>query len=259
MKQLTLIILMFSAGVAATILLFGIYTPDGQTKSINNTNQATTSGKLSASSAGGSGLTVQQVAAHSTPGDCYIIVSKKVYNVSSYINQHPGGASNITSRCGQEVTGIFASIHSNFAWDLLSKYFVANLAGAAVASNSPAKNTAGNNSAGANPASTNNTAVSLLTLTAQDVAKHNTPTDCYIIINNQVYNVSSYINKHPGGVGNITSHCGQEVTGLFAAIHTNFAWNLLKDYLIANLTGAVPAPTNSLINPNAPGRERDDD
>lgn len=77
----------------------------------------------------GSGLTLSRVASHSRPDDCYLVINNKVYDVSSYINQHPGGRRNIISRCGKEVTGIFASIHSNFAWDLLSNYYVGNFSG----------------------------------------------------------------------------------------------------------------------------------
>lgn len=70
------------------------------------------------------GLTLTSVSQHNTPSDCYLVVKGQVYDVSSYISQHPGGRRNITSRCGQEVTGIFASIHSNFAWNLLADYQV---------------------------------------------------------------------------------------------------------------------------------------
>ncbi|MFA6534488.1 MAG: cytochrome b5 domain-containing protein [Patescibacteria group bacterium] len=68
-----------------------------------------------------------EVAKHNSLSDCYLIVSGKVYNVSSYINQHPGGRQNITNNCGQEVSGIFAASHSNFAWDLLARYYLGPL------------------------------------------------------------------------------------------------------------------------------------
>lgn len=73
------------------------------------------------------GLTVAEVAKPSTMSDCYLIINSKVYDVSNYINLHPGGAGNIASRCGGEVTGLFAAIHSNFAWDLLKKYYIGGL------------------------------------------------------------------------------------------------------------------------------------
>ncbi len=71
--------------------------------------------------------------------------------------------------------------------------------------------------------------------TMEEVAKHNTKDDCYLVIKNNVYSVSSFISEHPGGPGKIISNCGQEVTGIFADIHSNAAWDLLKNYKIGQL------------------------
>jgi len=71
--------------------------------------------------------------------------------------------------------------------------------------------------------------------TLADVAQHTTNTDCWLVINNKVYDVDSYTNKHPGGAQKILDNCGKEVTGIFAAIHSNFAWDLLASYLIGSI------------------------
>lgn len=75
----------------------------------------------------GDSIPMAEIALHNVEADCYLLIDKKVYDVTTYISKHPGGRKNITSRCGQEVTGIFASIHSNAAWDLLSSYYIGNL------------------------------------------------------------------------------------------------------------------------------------
>lgn len=72
-------------------------------------------------------------------------------------------------------------------------------------------------------------------LTVVEIAKHNTSSDCYLIVKNKVYSVSSYVSKHPGGRGKIINNCGKEVSGVFASIHSNFAWNLLNDFYIGDL------------------------
>lgn len=51
-------------------------------------------------------------------------------------------------------------------------------------------------------------------LTAEEVAKHNTPSDCWTIINNTVYNLTSYISRHPGG-NEIHETCGKDGSTLF--------------------------------------------
>lgn len=65
-----------------------------------------------------------------------------------------------------------------------------------------------------------------------EVSQHNSTKDCYLVIQNTVYDVSSYLGSHPGGRGVIQSRCGTEVTGIFAQIHSNRAWNLLGRYKV---------------------------
>ncbi|MGD0764801.1 MAG: cytochrome b5-like heme/steroid binding domain-containing protein [Dehalococcoidia bacterium] len=54
-----------------------------------------------------------------------------------------------------------------------------------------------------------------VTISAAEVAKHNSGGDCWLIINNKVYNVTSYLGSHPGGRGTITPYCGKEATHAF--------------------------------------------
>ena len=84
-------------------------------------------------------------------------------------------------------------------------------------------------------------------LTLNEVAKHNSKQDCYLIINNNAYDVSSYVSYHPGGSRIIASRCGKEVTGIFASIHSNRAWDLLKKYKIGTIATNKPNPTSQIL------------
>jgi cytochrome b involved in lipid metabolism len=46
--------------------------------------------------------------------------------------------------------------------------------------------------------------------TAAQVAEHNSSTSCWTIVNGNVYDVTSFIKKHPGGSGAIKSMCGKD-------------------------------------------------
>ncbi len=72
-------------------------------------------------------------------------------------------------------------------------------------------------------------------LTRANVAKHNSVSDCYLIVKGSVYDVTNFIGDHPGGRRKIVDMCGQEATAVFSAIHSNFAWNLLKDFYVGPL------------------------
>lgn len=48
-----------------------------------------------------------------------------------------------------------------------------------------------------------------------DVAKHNTSADCWIIVSNNVYAVTSFFSQHPGGAERIVPFCGRDATTAF--------------------------------------------
>lgn len=55
--------------------------------------------------------------------------------------------------------------------------------------------------------------------TMEDVAKHNSADSCYTAINGSVYDVTSFIYKHPGGAENILAICGKDGTSAFDMQH----------------------------------------
>ncbi|MFZ9701794.1 MAG: cytochrome b5 domain-containing protein [Candidatus Nanopelagicales bacterium] len=60
---------------------------------------------------------------------------------------------------------------------------------------------------------------SIIILSIEEVAKHNTENDCWTIVNNEVYNLTSYVMLHPGGVANIKNLCGLDGTSAFTSQH----------------------------------------
>jgi len=107
MKKVTLFFIIFFFVVVGGIFTMSLFYPTHSDKTLNVPV-----------------FNMAEVSKHNTENDCYLVISNKVYDVSNYIGDHPGGREAITSRCGEEVTGIFASIHSNFAWDLLTNYYI---------------------------------------------------------------------------------------------------------------------------------------
>ncbi len=52
-----------------------------------------------------------------------------------------------------------------------------------------------------------------------DVAKHNSASSCWTAINGNVYDVTSWINQHPGGPEAILSLCGTDGSSAFNTQH----------------------------------------
>ena len=55
--------------------------------------------------------------------------------------------------------------------------------------------------------------------TAAAVATHNSETSCWSIIDDTVYDVTSFVSKHPGGDRNILKICGKDGTSAFMGQH----------------------------------------
>jgi cytochrome b involved in lipid metabolism len=89
-------------------------------------------------------------------------------------------------------------------------------------------------------------------LTLAEIAKHNIPADCYMIISGKVYSVGSYINSHPGGAQAITSFCGKDGTVAFETkggkgSHSPSAATLLGKYYIGDLNSQITPQTQAKI------------
>jgi cytochrome b involved in lipid metabolism len=104
-----------------------------------------------------------------------------------------------------------------------------------------------------------------ITLTSTEVAKHKMVSDCWMIVSNNVYNLTGYLSAHPGGVGAITPYCGKDGTQAFVTrggmgSHSGSANSLLGNYLVGSLNQSVDVTTiqnTQIITP--PAQRKDDD
>ena len=68
------------------------------------------SAKPSASAAA-AGYTIEKVKANASATSCWTVIKGNVYDLTAWINQHPGGSSSIKSLCGVDGSASFAAQH----------------------------------------------------------------------------------------------------------------------------------------------------
>lgn len=68
-------------------------------------------------------ITVEELKLHNKPGDLWISIQGKIYNVSDWVNDHPGGDTILYNLGGQDVTDGFMAYHPSTVWKRLGKYF----------------------------------------------------------------------------------------------------------------------------------------
>lgn len=84
------------------------------------------------------------------------------------------------------------------------------------------------------------TPIDVKSYTLQEVVKHNLPTDCWLVIQDRVYDVTAFIAEHPGGPDKIINYCGQDATVAFLTKggrgqHSDKAIQLLNSFLIGKV------------------------
>ncbi|EGW34818.1 uncharacterized protein SPAPADRAFT_132785 [Spathaspora passalidarum NRRL Y-27907] len=57
-------------------------------------------------------------------------------------------------------------------------------------------------------------------ITKEELKKHKSEQDCWTCINGKVFNITPYINFHPGGVDEIMKCAGRDGTALFNKYHS---------------------------------------
>lgn len=73
--------------------------------------------------------------------------------------------------------------------------------------------------------------------TMAEVATHNTPQDCWTVIDGGVADVTSFFGTHPGGDDKLAQACGKDATQLFMAQakHDPKGFAKLKTFIIGSL------------------------
>ncbi|KAI4311425.1 hypothetical protein MLD38_036324 [Melastoma candidum] len=70
----------------------------------------------------------EEVSKHNNKNDCWLIISGKVYDVTSFLDDHPGGDEVLITATEKDATDDFEDVgHSDAAKEMLEKYYVGEL------------------------------------------------------------------------------------------------------------------------------------
>jgi len=89
------------------------------------------------------------------------------------------------------------------------------------------------------------------TVSAAEVARHNTADDCWISVDGNAFNVTSFLDEHPGGRKILMGVAGKDASKQFEAFHGP---NVLRKHGPRLLVGRVGAKTSSASSSSGGGR-----
>lgn len=70
-------------------------------------------------------------------------------------------------------------------------------------------------------------------ITIEEVNKHRTVKDCWVIINGDVYDITQYVYAHPGGTSHFTK--GADISNMFNNFHRNLDISFIQKLKIGKL------------------------
>ena len=194
--------------------------------------------------------TIAQVKTHAKSVKCWTVVSGKVYNVTTWVAKHPGGPEVITAMCGKDSTAAFKNKHglSGIEATMLGDYKIGTLSKAKP--KAKAKVTVKPKPKVTPKPATSPKPVITGLVTAAAVKTHIAATDCWTIINNNIYDLSLWILKHPGGPAVIKSMCGVDASIAFVGAHGTMGLPIrtLGGYMIGTVVSSgapLPKPSDT--------------
>ncbi|KAJ5094701.1 hypothetical protein N7456_010562 [Penicillium angulare] len=57
-------------------------------------------------------------------------------------------------------------------------------------------------------------------LSAKEISGHRSPEDCWIVVNDQVWDMTDFLDEHPGGPNIILKYAGRDATDAYSAVHS---------------------------------------
>jgi len=283
MKNLSTISLFIFGVVVTAVLVAGlVFYQDTQNSQIiagsqtgssaqNTINQITSGGKTIV-------LSNKEIATHNKQSDCWLIISNKVYDITSYFGSHPGGSGVMAATCGTDATNAYMtkdpyatssngsnSGHSSSAHNLLNNYYIGDLNQTigqqkVTQTNSSITQTSIPTPTTVSPVTNvikNVTTTKViapsgnLTLDMKEIATHNKQTDCWMLISGKVYNITSFFGSHPGGNSTMITSCGKDATAAYMtkdpsatssgtrSAHSSNAVSLLNNYYIGDFNQII--------------------
>ncbi|KAJ6941728.1 hypothetical protein NC651_007504 [Populus alba x Populus x berolinensis] len=73
-------------------------------------------------------FTLAEVSAHNSPKDCWLVVEGRVYDVTKFLEDHPGGDEVLLSATGKDATDDFEDVgHSSTARAMMDEFYVGDI------------------------------------------------------------------------------------------------------------------------------------
>lgn len=176
-------------------------------------------------------VTLDELASHDSPNDCWVLFYDLVYDLTEYAYRHPVvGEDAIHPYCGTNGTDAFAGAHDKSYLGRVNDLVVGPLSLDSKTEPPPT------------------TSMDESTMTENEVAKHSSPSDCWVVFYGGVYDMTQYAYSHPGpGEQAIHPWCGLDGTTAFDVFHAESLLSRVEYTRVGNLSTSAASETGGLL------------
>jgi len=146
-------------------------------------------------------ISVAELEEYDDDDNCLMSIHDKVYDLTSYASQHPGGSVYILSFCGMNATDAFAEYHDESMLNAAQSFQVGLLQ---TDSSSPDPTPA--------PVTEEVAPVSICVeqiYSEAEIQQHDYPDDCWYVLYGVVWDMTDLLEHHIGGVNILLPWCGR--------------------------------------------------
>jgi cytochrome b involved in lipid metabolism len=172
-------------------------------------------------------ISLDELSTHSEPDDCWVLFYDEVYNLTQYAYRHPVvGEDAIHPYCGASGTDAFAAVHEQAYLDRIEDLVVGPL----------------------EPNSATEPPIDATDVSAEEVARHNSPEDCWIVFYDSVYDMTQYSYSHPGPAeASIHPWCGLDGTTAYDAFHEESLLSKVQYTKVGDLSTSAASASGELF------------
>ncbi|KPA83042.1 putative nitrate reductase [Leptomonas pyrrhocoris] len=186
------------------------------------------------------------------PNRVVVIIKKNVYDVTTFVEAHPGGPSVLRHNRGKDITDTFAMMHGPQVAGRLPEFLLGRLV-------TEAEERSPRATAAAATAKDEPAASSLLSLDSIRQMLQNDPQRLILVMFGDAYDVTPMRNAHPGGLRILLNHNGKECGDIFMRVHGLHAKKQAHQYLMGRIAeaGDAPSPLLRFAEPQASAKSKD--
>jgi len=155
-------------------------------------------------------VSMEELQRHNNPEDCWVAIGGMVFDLTEFAEEHPAGAQSIHELAGKDGTAAFEAVHNAGLLDDFEDDRIGPLA-----SSSPEKP---------------GRPVSL-----QELQTHNTTEDCWVAFHGEVFDMTRFAKRHPGGSHLIEDLAGSDGTYRFQTFHEKGKLRIVEEERVGTL------------------------